>query len=216
MANPTLVIGSKNFSSWSLRPWLLLRQHGVAFDEVRLPLDTPEFYERIGRYSPTGRVPVLIDGDIVVWDSLAICDYANETWLDGKGWPADRAARALARSVSAEMHSGFQTLRTQLPMNCIKRVSDPITVEARKDVDRIGAIWRDCRSRYDAQGPFLFGTFSIADAMYAPVVTRFVSYGVDVGPIERAYMDAMLELPAMRAWLADAVTEQQAARTATR
>ena len=205
---PTLVIGNKNYSSWSLRPWLLLRQFGIAFEEVKLPLDTPEFYARIRDYSPAGRVPVLIDGDVHVWDSLAICDYVNDYFLDGRGWPADRAARGWARAISAEMHSGFAALRTHMPMNTQRQGSTPaIGADTAKDIARVRALWREAREAHAAQGPFLFGAFSIADAMYAPVASRFVSYAVELGAHERAYVDALLALPAMREWLAEAATE---------
>ncbi|MBL8299269.1 MAG: glutathione S-transferase family protein [Rhodanobacteraceae bacterium] len=213
---PTLVIGNKNYSSWSLRPWLLLKHHAVEFDEVRLPLDTPEFYTRIGNYSPTARVPVMHVDKLVVWDSLAILEYTNERWLDGAGWPRDRDVRAHARAVSAEMHSGFQTLRTQCPMDCVKRSTAPVSVEVMRDIERIGAIWRDCRARHAAAGAFLFGDFSIADAMYAPVALRIVSYAIPIGPVERGYVDTLLALPAMREWLADAEAEQRAARRDSR
>lgn len=207
-AKPVLVIGSKNYSSWSLRPWLVLRQFDVAFTEILLPLDTPEFYARIGDYSPTGRVPVLHDGEIRVWDSLAIAEYANERWLGGRGWPDDAAARAMARSVSAEMHSGFAALRSELSMNCRKRVTNhPVSADAAADIARVKAIWAQARERFGAGGPFLFGAFSIADAMYAPVVLRFVSYDVALEGAERAYADAILALPALRAWLAATVNE---------
>jgi glutathione S-transferase len=209
----TLVIGNKNYSSWSLRPWLLLRHFGVAFDEVKLTLDTPEFHARIGEYSPAGRVPVLLDGDLHVWDSLAIVEYANERFLDGRGWPQSQAIRAHARAISAEMHSGFTALRSELPMNCRKRVrADSIgagimSADAARDVARVQAIWREARGQHADKGKFLFGEFCIADAMYAPVVLRFISYDVALGPLERAYVDAVVELPAMQDWLADAATE---------
>jgi len=205
---PTLVIGNKNYSSWSLRPWLLMRHHGVAFDEVRLPLDTPEFASDIARWSPSGRVPVLHRGDLVVWDSLAICEYVNETFLDGRGWPADLETRAVARAVSAEMHSGFKALRDSLPLNCRRHAAaKSIPPEARGDIDRITRIWRECRARFPAQGPYLFGRFSIADAMYAPVVLRFRSYVVPLGDVERKYSETMLALPALGEWLAAAEAE---------
>ena len=208
-ARPTLVIGNKNYSSWSLRPWLLLRRFGIAFDEVKLPLDTPEFYARIVEYSPAGRVPVLVDGEVHVWDSLAICEYANEYFLDGRGWPAERAARGWARAISAEMHSGFAALRTNMPMDVRKHVPAPaLSADTVKDIARIRSLWREARERHAAQGAFLFGAFSIADAMYAPVALRFVSYSVDLGAVERAYVDALLALPAMRDWLAEAATER--------
>lgn len=205
---PVLVIGSKNYSSWSLRPWLLLRVFDLRFEEIKLPLDTPEFYSRIREYSPTDRVPVLHDGDVRVWDSLAIAEYANERWLGGRGWPADSAARALARSISAEMHSGFMALRNELPMNCRKRVHDhPTSADAQRDIARIRTIWREARERFGVDGPFLFGAFGIADAMYAPVVLRFISYDVALDRIERAYADAILALPALREWLEETVNE---------
>jgi glutathione S-transferase len=203
-----LIIGDKNLSSWSLRPWLLLRHFGVAFDEVRLPLDTPEFAARIGHYTPTARVPVLHDGELVVWDSLAICEYVNEVWLDGAGWPRERAARARARSVSAEMHSGFGDLRRSMPLNVNQRRKDFVpAADVRRDIERVVAIWRECRARSAGQGAFLFGDFSIADAMYAPVASRFVSYGIEVGAVERAWMDAVFALPAMQQWVAGARAE---------
>ncbi|HJT98332.1 MAG TPA: glutathione S-transferase, partial [Rhodanobacteraceae bacterium] len=144
---PTLVIGNKNYSSWSLRPWLLMRHRGIAFDEVRLPLDTPEFASDIARWSPSGRVPVLHRGDLVVWDSLAIGEYVSETFLDGRGWPDDAAARAVARAISAEMHSGFLAMRNALPLNCRRRLAafDP-PAEARRDIERVRRIWRECRA----------------------------------------------------------------------
>ena len=207
-AKPTLVIGNKNYSSWSLRPWFLLRQLDVAFDEIKLPLDTPEFYARIVDYSPAGRVPVLIDGDVHVWDSLAICEYVNENFLDGRGWPADRAARGWARAISAEMHSGFAALRTNMPMNIRRQVPTPtLNATTEGDIGRVRAIWAGARERHAGQGPFLFGAFSIADAMYAPVVFRFVSYSVELGAVERAYVDTLLATPALREWIAEAATE---------
>jgi glutathione S-transferase len=210
-AKPVLVVGSKNYSSWSLRPWLLLRAFGVEFEEILLPLDTPEFHARIRDYSPTGRVPVLHDGDVRVWDSLAIAEYANERWLDGRGWPHDATARALARSVSAEMHSGFAALRGEMPMNCRKRVkSHPTSKDAQADIARVKSIWRETRGRFGKGGPFLFGAFGIADAMYAPVVLRFEGYGIALDPVERAYADAILALPALREWLAATANEPQA------
>lgn len=208
---PTLIIGNKNLSSWSMRPWLVLRHFGVAFEEVQLPLDTPEFYARIGNYTPTARVPVLHHGDLVIWDSLAICEYVNEVWLDGQGWPAERAARARARSVSAEMHSGFADLRRSMPLNVNQRRTDFVPPDdARRDVERVCAIWRECRERSAGQGAFLFGAFSIADAMYAPVASRLVSYGIEVAGVEREWMESVFALPAMREWQAGARAEAAA------
>ena len=208
---PILVIGNKNYSSWSLRPWLLLRRHGVAFDEQRLPLDTPAFASEIRHWSPSGRVPALRHGGLTIWDSLAICEYANETFLGGAGWPVAAAARATARAASAEMHSGFQALREALPMNCRKRVRGfVVNADARRDIERVLALWRDCRARFGANGAFLFGEFSIADAMYAPIALRFQTYDVALDGAVRAYADALLAMPEMVEWQRDAAAETEA------
>ena len=207
----TLVIGNKNYSSWSLRPWLLLRVFGVKFDEIKLPLDEPEFYARIRDYSSAGRVPVLIDGDLRVWDSLAICEYVNEQFLDSRGWPSERTARARGRAICAEMHSGFSALRNAMPMNTRKRIPTPaLSADVLKDIARVGQIWREFRAEHAQQGDFLFGSFGIADAMYAPVILRFASYAIELGPVERAYAESVLALPPLREWLAEAATEPMA------
>jgi glutathione S-transferase len=206
--SPLLIIGNKNYSSWSLRAWLLLRTFGVAFRELKLPLDTEDFEARIGEYSPSRRVPALHDGGVRLWDSLAICEYANERWLDGRGWPADIAVRAYARAICAEMHGGFTALRQELPMNCCKRASMPaLSHDAAEHVARVLAIWNEARQRFGSGGQFLFGAFGIADAMYAPVVLRFISHGVELDSPARAYVDAIAALPALREWLAEAATE---------
>ncbi|TNJ33551.1 glutathione S-transferase family protein [Arenimonas terrae] len=206
----TLVIGNKNYSSWSLRPWLLLRHFGVAFDEVRLPLDTPEFHAEVGRWSPTRRVPVLRDGELTVWDSLAICEYANDRWLQGRGWPADLATRALARCAASEMHSGFAALRGQLPMN-VRRQPNGYRwdADAERDIGRVQELWRGLRTRFGGQGDFLCGGFGIVDAMFAPVCVRFRGYGVRTDDTASAYMDAVFALPAMREWDAAARAETE-------
>lgn len=206
----TLVIGNKNYSSWSLRPWVLLRHFDVAFEEVRLPLDTPDFRDGVFRYSPSGRVPVLHDADLVVWDSLAICEYVNEKFLDDAGWPDDVRQRARARSAAAEMHSGFAALRSQLPMN-VRRMPDAYrwNAEAQADIDRVQALWRELRRDGGRGGEFLCGAFGIVDAMFAPVVFRFRGYGVTLEPESQAYMDAMLELPSMREWEAAGTAESE-------
>lgn len=207
---PLLVIGNKSYSSWSLRAWLLLRTFGVAFRELKLPLDTPEFDARIRDYSPSGRVPALLDGEIRVWDTLAIAEYANERWLGGRGWPADRAARAHARAISAEMHAGFGPLLHALPFNCCKRVQvGAVAPDVAADIGRIQSIWRETRERYGRGGAFLFGAFGIADAMYAPVVLRFISYDIGLDPDARAYAAAIVSLAALGEWLAEAATEPQ-------
>ena len=204
----TLIIGDKNLSSWSLRPWILLRHLGLPFEEVRLPLDTPRFREEIGRWSPTGRVPVLLDGDLRVWDSMAICEYASEL-AGGAGWPAGTAARAVARSVSAEMHAGFQALRNSWSMRAASRgLTVPLTPQGQADVARIDAIWSECRARHGRRGPWLFGdSYSIADATYAPVVLRFATYGATLSGPAGQYRDQVLSAPHLREWIRGAEHE---------
>jgi glutathione S-transferase len=205
----TLVIGNKNYSSWSLRGWLFLKHTGAPFREIRIPLEQPDTKARIAQYSPAGRVPILIDGGVTVWDSLAICEYLSETVLGGKGWPADASARAVARSVSAEMHSGFQALRNELPMNCRARRKVAPSPAARADIARILSIWDTCRPQHAAAGPWLFGRFSVADAMYAPVAFRFQTYDVDLTGNPAAYARALLAHPAMLEWLAAGQAETE-------
>ena len=198
-----LVIGNKNYSSWSLRPWLAMKFVGVAFDEIRIPLYGAGSKERILAHSPAGRVPILKDRETLVWDSLAIIEYLAERYP--QLWPRDRAERARARSISAEMHSGFAALREHMSMNVRKRYPGKgRTSEVDKDIARIGAIWAE------AKGPFLFGEFTAADAMYAPVVLRFRTYDVE-GP-NRHYLQAMLALPAMREWIEAAEREAETIR----
>ena len=198
----TLVIGNKNYSSWSMRPWIALRAAGIAFDEVFIPLYTGDAdKQRILEVTRSGKVPALIDGDITVWDSLAIIEYVAERFPDAKLWPQDRASRAHARSVSAEMHSGFMALRNECGMNLHRPVGKkPLSDEALANIARIQESWSECRARHAAQGPYLFGAFSGADAMYAPVVHRFLTYAIDVNPVVRDYMDAMTALPAFAEW----------------
>ena len=207
MAPFTLVIGNKNYSSWSLRPWLLLKHLGVAFEEILVPLDRPSTREDLEKYSPSARVPVLRHGELTVWDSLAICEYLAE--LTGRGWPAAPAARAVARAVSAEMHSSFTTLRSLWPMNARARNRrTAMTAALEADVERIDQIWNDCRARFGAAGPWLFGEYSIADAMFAPVVLRFNTYGAAaVSPTVRWYMASVLEDPPLQEWLQAAKRE---------
>lgn len=205
---PTLVIGNKLYSSWSLRPWILMRHLGLAFDEILVPLDTPEFAETVRRHSAAGKVPVLIDGDVTVWDTLAIMEYLAERHPTLPIWPETVPARAMARSIAAEMHSGFGALRSACPMNLGKRYGARDRGEAvARDVTRIEAIWREARERFGGEGPFLFGEFGAADAMYAPVVTRLDTYAIPVAPETRAYMDAVLALPAFQAWCDAALAE---------
>ena len=209
MSDLTLIIGNKNYSSWSLRPWLALRHAGIPFDERLLLLCGENWKEAIAAVSPSGRVPVLLHGKHTVWETLAIIEYANELFPDAGLWPEDRDARAAARAVAHEMHAGFTALRNHMPMNLRRldlkgrgrgpRVDD--------DIARICEIWRDCRSRYGAGGDFLFGAFCAADAMYAPVVTRFDSHGVDLDETCAAYSRAVLTLPAFVEWRDAALQE---------
>lgn len=206
MPELTLTIGNKNYSSWSLRPWLLLRHLQLAFTEQQIPLDLPDSSARISAVNPAGRVPALRHGELLVWDSLAIGEYLCE--LTGRGWPAERAARAVARSVCAEMHSGFQALRAQWPMNARALGRHTVmTAALRQDIARIDELWQLCRGHYGAAGSWLFGDFSMADAMYAPVVLRFRTYGAEVSEVARQYMHSVLADAALQEWLAAAGAE---------
>lgn len=205
-----LVIGNKNYSSWSMRPWLALRANNIPFEEVFIPLytDNTADKDRILSFSKAGKVPTLIDGDLTVWDSLAIIEYLAEKFPDTKLWPQDRAARAHARAISAEMHSGFVPLRSECGMNLHRPIrAVALSDDARANVTRIQDIWADCHTRYGKQGPFLFGAFSAADAMYAPVVHRFRTYAIPVKREAQPYVDAMMALPAFQQWTRDGLAE---------
>ena len=198
-----LVIGNKNYSSWSMRPWLALRAAKIPFEEIFIPLytDDPADKDRILSFTRSGKVPCLIDGDVTVWDSLSIIEYVAERFPQARLWPDDRAARAHARSISAEMHSGFLPLRNECGMNLHRPIgSIALSADARANVARVDQIWSECRTRYGKSGPFLFGAFGAADAMFAPVVHRFRTYAVDVSPLAKAYMETMLALPAFAEW----------------
>jgi glutathione S-transferase len=204
-----LVIGNKNYSSWSMRPWLALRANRIAFDEVFIPLYTGEAdKKKILGFTRSGKVPALVDGDVTIWDSLAIIEYTAERFAETRLWPEDRASRAHARSISAEMHSGFAALRNECGMNLHRPVGAiALSADARADIARIQQIWIECRARYGKSGPFLFGTFGGADAMFAPVVHRFRTYAIEVAPGVRDYMDAMMSLPAFQEWTRAALAE---------
>lgn len=204
----TLYIGNKAYSSWSLRPWILLRVFEIPFEETVIPLYQATSSLDIQQHSPTGKVPALVASDVVVWESLAIMEYVADQFPDKPIWPADPAARAVARAMSAEMHAGFADLRRTCPTN-FRREPKPLglTDEARRDVDRIEAAWAAARRQWGQGGPFLFGGFSAADAMFAPVVNRLQAYMVEVTPETRAYMDAILALPAWQAWIEGAAAE---------
>lgn len=202
-----LIIGNKNYSSWSLRLWLLLRKLSVSFDETQVLLQTEDFKQQVMRFSPVGKVPVLLDGDLAIWDSLAIAEYLAEQFP--QAWPRDPAARVFARSICAEMHSGFMALRSQMPMNCRATGREVMGNEAlAQDIERIQAIWTECRLRYGTSGPWLFGEFTIADAMFAPVVFRFNTYGVDCQGFAAEYMQTVLHDADVQAWLHAAQQEQ--------
>jgi glutathione S-transferase len=210
MPNPVLVIGNKAYSSWSLRPWLLMKQAGIAFDEIRLSLYETGARQNLLKYSATGKVPVLKDGDLTIWDSLAISEYLAEKYPAKNLWPSPAAARAHARSISAEMHSGFASLRSHMPMNVRREMPGRTrTPEVLAELARIESIWNECRARFGAPGPFLFGAFSIADAMYAPVVSRLRTYGATPGGAAGQYAATIHALPAMQEWIAAARTETE-------
>jgi len=199
-----LVIGTKNTSSWSLRPWLLMTHFGIPFEETEVRLRQPDTKANILEHVPSGKVPALkVGGDQIIWDSLAILEFLAETYADFPIWPKDVAARAHARSISAEMHAGFPALRNELPMDCVNHFpGTAYSDDAKNDIARIKTIWTECCQRYHTSGPFLFGDFSAADAMYAPVVSRFKTYEVSVSQDVADYMNAVWALPAMQSWLA--------------
>lgn len=205
MAKPLLIIGNKNYSSWSLRPWLALKMARVDFDEKLVLLFGDDWPEQKAAL-PSGTVPVLEHDGIVIWETLAILEYVAETWPEANLWPADKAARARARAVASEMHANFTAVRGHMPMNIRNhfpgrgRGSGENAAKVERDIRRIEQVWSDCRETFGAGGDFLFGAFSNADAMFAPVVSRFTTYGVDLNPTCRAYMDAVQNLPAMIEW----------------
>ncbi len=214
LAEMKLVIGNKNYSSWSLRPWIALRHSGIEFveEQVRLNFDETEDGSSSNKalfdHSPAGRVPVLVDGDVRVWESLAILEYLAETHPEKLLWPKDRALRAKARVVANEMHAGFGAVRSEMPMNVRRKPSAiDVSAEADRDIARIQQIWSDCRLESASDGPFLFGRFSIADAMYVPVVSRFSVYQIDGSAEVQSYMDSILSLPAYQEWKSDSEAE---------
>lgn len=208
----TLVIGNRNYSSWSLRPWLLLHHFGQTFMEIRIPLDRPDTRERLQQYSPTLKVPVLIHDTLTVWDSLAICEYVSEQLLEGRGWPQASAARAEARSLAAEMHSGFSALRNQWPMNIRLQRKLPVEDAAlSRDIRRIEQIWAGCLAQ--SGGPWLFGDFGIVDAMFAPVVLRFRSYQPPLAAAAGDYLQTVLANPSLQQWIAAACAETEVIKT---
>ena len=209
MSKPILVIGNKNYSSWSLRPYMALAMAGIDFDEKLITFGEPAFSKAVKKISKAGLVPIFVHGKNTVWDSLAIMEYAAETWDDRNLWPKNKAARAMARSVSAEMHSGFRNLRNACPMN-LRRPIKPVPMNdgIRADVARLEALWKECRAAHGRGGPFLFGKFSIADAMFAPAVTRLETYDIKVSNDTQHYMNGILATPAFHDWKAGALKEK--------
>lgn len=204
----TLILGNKNYSSWSLRPWIAMTVAGIPFEEKVIPLYEPGSREQILKYTPSGKVPVLIDGEQHVWESLAILEHLAERFPNARLWPGEAEARSHARAVASEMHGGFSALRRACPMNMwLPPKPRPQSEEVMADVARIDALWQDCRTRFGRNGPFLFGSFGAVDAMYAPVVSRFQTYGIDVSEPARAYMEAVIALPAWSQWREDALSE---------
>jgi glutathione S-transferase len=205
-----LIIGNKNYSSWSLRPWLLLKELGISFRETKIPLYLEGSKEELLQHSPSGKVPAFSHNGFTVWDSLAICEYIADIYPEKPCWPASPEVRGLARSISNEMHSGFFEIRNQLPMNCKANITlKKITPELQSEIDRISQIWHTFREKFSRDGEFLFGSFSIADAMYAPVVLRFNSYGIHVGDSAKNYMEAILSLGGIKSWIEDAKAEKE-------
>jgi glutathione S-transferase len=207
MSATTLYVGNRNYSSWSLRASLVVRQSGIECTEAVIPLDTEEGRAKLKEVSPSRRVPVLYHDELVIWDSLAIAEYLHEREPAAGLWPADATLRAIARSVSAEMHSGFAALRNRMPMDLRGRHTVTAGPDVRADIARVETIWNDCRSRYGAGGDYLFGAWCVADAMFAPVVGRFRSYGVVLGAVAEQYADAVWRWPAMASLVAEAEGE---------
>ena len=208
MADFIIYIGNKNYSSWSLRGWLMLKQTGIAFDEVVIPLYESQSRAEILRHAPSGKLPTLVHGKVTVWESLAIGEYLAEQLPAAQLWPAAPEARAVARAVSMEMHAGFANLRRALPMNIRSSVPGrELTPDVHADLDRIAALWRDCRHRFGAGGGYLFGHFTIADAMYAPVVSRLRTYKIELEEEAQAYADSLWAYPPLQEWAAAARNE---------
>jgi glutathione S-transferase len=208
----TLVIANRNYSSWSLRAWLYLIESKIPFEEIRIPLFTANWQEEIARFSPAGRVPVLLHEDSTVWDSFAIIEYLREQHPDAVGWPLDKPARALARSICAEMHAGFLAIREELPQNLRVRCNmdvNQLSTSCTKQIARIDEIWTDCRKKYGGSGQWLFGDFSIVDIMYAPVALRFVTYSIPVSSLAQEFIEAVCGLESVQQWTNAAAVESE-------
>jgi glutathione S-transferase len=210
MSDLTLIIGNKNYSSWSLRPWVFLKQNNIEFDEIHVALSVETTAEQLAKYGSGLKVPVLKDGEFLIWDSLSILEYVSEGYLDSKGWPSDQAARATARSIACEMHSSFPNIRNALPMNCRKRFQNiSLSAQTENEIERIKLLWRQCRTNFGQGGEWLFGNYSIADAMFAPIALRFHGYDIPLDGIEQAYVQSVLSQPCIKDWIAAAVLEKE-------
>ena len=203
----TLVLGNKNYSSWSMRPWILMHHFGLKFEELLIPLYQADSAEMLRRYSPSLKVPVLIDDELSVWDSMAICEYINDNYLQDKALPNGKEARALCRAYCHEMHAGFTAIRSEMPMNCRARRTLPVSTAVQPEVERIDTLWRKARRRYREHGDYLFGSFSMADALFAPIVMRFQTYDVEVSETSADYMATMLANASVLGWYEDACKE---------
>jgi len=210
VSNLTLIIGNKNYSSWSLRPWVFMRYYQIDFDEKKIFLDTETTTQELSQYSSGTKVPILQDRNLEIWDSLAILEYVSEQYCDSSGWPSEPSARAIARSISAEMHSSFANLRSELPMNCRKQFNHvDLSIEAAEEVTRVLEIWRMCREQFADNGQWLFGEYSIADAMFAPIALRFNGYSIPLEGIEKDYVASVLGQPSIVEWIAAAKVEKE-------
>jgi len=210
MPELTLIIGNKNYSSWSLRPWIFLKQHNIKFLERRVALFTDTTAQELATYNSDSKVPVLKDGELLIWDTLAILEYVSETYLDSAGWPEERDTRAVARSVSNEMHSSFMNLRNEMPMNCRKKFKHiELSSGALSDINRVKLLWRQCRTQFGQEGEWLFGRYSIADAMFAPIALRFDGYNISLGDIENTYVRSVLGQADIQEWIASGVAEKE-------
>lgn len=210
MTDLTLIIGNKNYSSWSLRPWIFMKQNNIAFNEKRVALFTETSDEELSKYYSDSKVPVLQDGENIIWDSLSILEYLSENHLKATGWPEDIKARSIARSMSAEMHSSFMNLRNKLPMNCRKQFSDiQLSPDTKKEIERIKTLWRYCRREFGNNGEWLFGKYSIADAMYAPIALRFHGYHIPLDRVEADYVKSVLNQPAIIEWIEAGKAEKE-------
>ncbi len=204
-----LIIGNKNYSSWSLRPWLLMKKAGLKFEEIRISLNTETTKIELAEYSPSMKVPVLIDQGNTIWDSFSIMEYISERYMNNEGWPQDLSTRAVGRSAASEMHSGFFSIRNELPMNCRIDIKLPLSPAVRAEVDRIESLWTELREEFTSYGPWLLGEFSILDCMFAPIAIRFSGYQVDVNTICQTYMDHLLSDPHMEQWTHEGQKESE-------